>query len=191
MEYDSRVNERQTQTTEEKIDTSNAFDALDASSIIIESNGTESQKQDTSSRSGNDADIRPIYDEEPMVEILEFKTTANEQSNSMLVPKVVSVSKQDSTITTRRVEITIPPSHSNAEDNSHKVVRLGINPMIQPEPEDLPKDNPKLEIAVLRRLMNEKKCMDVKGVKKDSRSTQLKAKEDTGGQYICCRYHED
>ncbi|GKD81808.1 hypothetical protein Tco_1348647 [Tanacetum coccineum] len=33
---------------------------------------------------------------------------------------------------------------------SHKVVRLGINPMIQPEPEDLPKDNPKLEIAVLR-----------------------------------------
>ncbi|GJU06218.1 hypothetical protein Tco_1122648, partial [Tanacetum coccineum] len=32
----------------------------------------------------------------------------------------------------------------------NKVVRLGINPMIQPEPEDLPKDNPKLEIAVLR-----------------------------------------
>ncbi|GJZ39795.1 retrovirus-related pol polyprotein from transposon TNT 1-94 [Tanacetum coccineum] len=31
----------------------------------------------------------------------------------------------------------------------HKVVRLGINPMIQPEPEDLPKDNPKLEIEVL------------------------------------------
>ncbi|GJZ87230.1 hypothetical protein Tco_0658840, partial [Tanacetum coccineum] len=28
------------------------------------------------------------------------------------------------------------------------VVRLGINPMIQPEPEDLPKDNSKLEIAV-------------------------------------------
>ncbi|GJR23851.1 hypothetical protein Tco_0972378 [Tanacetum coccineum] len=35
-------------------------------------------------------------------------------------------------------------------ENCHKVVRLGINPMIQPEPEDLPKDNPKLEIAVLR-----------------------------------------
>ncbi|GJS62287.1 hypothetical protein Tco_0657071 [Tanacetum coccineum] len=46
-------------------------------------------------------------------------------------------------------ELLIPPSYSNAEDNSHKVVRLGINPMIQPEPEDLPKDNPKLEIAVL------------------------------------------
>ncbi|GJY00835.1 hypothetical protein Tco_0358987 [Tanacetum coccineum] len=29
-------------------------------------------------------------------------------------------------------------------------LRLGINPMIQPELEDLPKDNPKLEIVVLR-----------------------------------------
>ncbi|GJV01191.1 gag-pol polyprotein [Tanacetum coccineum] len=38
-------------------------------SVIIESNGTESQKQDTSSRSRNDADIRPIYDEEPMAEV--------------------------------------------------------------------------------------------------------------------------
>ncbi|GKE94660.1 hypothetical protein Tco_1579515, partial [Tanacetum coccineum] len=47
----------------------NALDALDASLVIIESNGTESQKQDTSSRSGNDADIRPIYDEEPMDEV--------------------------------------------------------------------------------------------------------------------------
>ncbi|GJV44859.1 hypothetical protein Tco_1429395 [Tanacetum coccineum] len=63
--------------------------------------------------------------------------------------KSCSLSSQDSYITTR-VGITIPPSYSNAEDNSHKVVRLGINPMIQPEPEDLPKDNPKLEIAVLR-----------------------------------------
>ncbi|GJS70692.1 hypothetical protein Tco_0703533 [Tanacetum coccineum] len=43
MEYDSMVNERQTQTTEEKVDSSKA---LDASSIIIESNGTESQKQE-------------------------------------------------------------------------------------------------------------------------------------------------
>ncbi|GJR47573.1 hypothetical protein Tco_1315676 [Tanacetum coccineum] len=31
-------------------------------------------------------------------------------------------------------------TYSNAEDN-----RLGINPMILPEPEDLPKANPKLE----------------------------------------------
>ncbi|GJX12467.1 hypothetical protein Tco_0204225 [Tanacetum coccineum] len=53
--------------TEEKVDSSKA---LDASLVIIESNGIESQEQDTSSRSGNDAhvddaDIRPIDNEEP------------------------------------------------------------------------------------------------------------------------------
>ncbi|GKD57054.1 hypothetical protein Tco_1290441, partial [Tanacetum coccineum] len=66
-EYDNRVNERQMQTTEEKVNTGKA---LDASLVNTESSGTESGKQDTSSRSGNDAnaddaDIRPIYDEEP------------------------------------------------------------------------------------------------------------------------------
>ncbi|GJS75353.1 putative nucleotidyltransferase, ribonuclease H [Tanacetum coccineum] len=55
----------------EKVDTSKE---LDDSSVIIKSNGTESQEQDTSSRSGNDAhvddvDIRPIYDEEPKAEV--------------------------------------------------------------------------------------------------------------------------
>ncbi|GJS37904.1 hypothetical protein Tco_0536286 [Tanacetum coccineum] len=45
-----------------------------------------------------------------------------------------------------------PVQHSRTKHihTRNKVVRLGINPMIQPEPEDLPKDNPKLEIAVLR-----------------------------------------
>ncbi|GJT92047.1 hypothetical protein Tco_1080892 [Tanacetum coccineum] len=69
-EYDSRVNERRIQTTEEKVNTSKA---LDASLVDTKSSGTESGEQDTSSRSGNDAhaddaDIRPIYDEEPMAE---------------------------------------------------------------------------------------------------------------------------
>ncbi|GJW49233.1 hypothetical protein Tco_0090584 [Tanacetum coccineum] len=48
--------------------------ALDVSLVVTESSETESEKQDTSSRSGNDADadnadIRPIYDEEPMAEV--------------------------------------------------------------------------------------------------------------------------
>ncbi|GKG35771.1 hypothetical protein Tco_0440925, partial [Tanacetum coccineum] len=55
----------------EKVDTSKE---LDASSVIIKSNAIKSQEQDTISRSGNDAhvddaDIRPIYDEEPKVEV--------------------------------------------------------------------------------------------------------------------------
>nr|GFC66127.1 hypothetical protein [Tanacetum cinerariifolium] len=74
-EYDSWVNERKTRTIEEKVDTSKA---LDASSIDTECSRTESKEQDTSSRSGNDAhdddaDIRPIYDEELMAEV---QTTA-------------------------------------------------------------------------------------------------------------------
>ncbi|GKF76264.1 hypothetical protein Tco_0225708, partial [Tanacetum coccineum] len=40
----------------------------------------------------------------------------NEPSSSKLVPKSCSSSSQDSYITIR-VGITIPPSHSNAEDN--------------------------------------------------------------------------
>ncbi|GJU03102.1 hypothetical protein Tco_1113440 [Tanacetum coccineum] len=48
------------------------------------------------------------------------------------------------------------------QKDCHKVVRLGINPMIQPEPEDLPKDNPKLEIAVLsmRMLVKDTRSQD-------------------------------
>ncbi|GJY72276.1 putative reverse transcriptase domain-containing protein [Tanacetum coccineum] len=63
------------QTAEDKVDTGKA---VDASLVNTESIGTESKEQDTSSRSGNDAhaddaDIRPIYDEEPMAEV---QTTA-------------------------------------------------------------------------------------------------------------------
>nr|GEV86673.1 retrovirus-related Pol polyprotein from transposon TNT 1-94 [Tanacetum cinerariifolium] len=76
-EYDSWVNERQMQTTEEKVDTSKA---LDASLVDTESSRTESKEQDTSSISGNnahadDANIKPIYDEEPMAEEKGFAIT--------------------------------------------------------------------------------------------------------------------
>ncbi|GKA30274.1 hypothetical protein Tco_0716579 [Tanacetum coccineum] len=75
QEYNSWVNERQMQTTKDKVDSSKA---LDASLVDIESSGTTLKEQDTSSRSGNDAhaddaNIRPIYDEEPMAEV---QTTA-------------------------------------------------------------------------------------------------------------------
>ncbi|GJS09713.1 retrovirus-related pol polyprotein from transposon TNT 1-94 [Tanacetum coccineum] len=78
-----------------------------------------------------------------------------------------------------------PVQHSRTKHihTRHKVVRLGINPMIQPEPEDLPKDNSKLEIAVLR---IKKKCMD-KGSKERSPPHNLRQKP---GQYICCQNHK-
>ncbi|GKA93464.1 hypothetical protein Tco_0815450 [Tanacetum coccineum] len=73
--YNSCENERQMQTTEDKVDSSKA---LDASLVDTESSGTSLKEQDTSSRSGNDAhaddaDIRPICDEKPMAEV---QTTA-------------------------------------------------------------------------------------------------------------------
>nr|GEY66974.1 actin-binding, cofilin/tropomyosin type [Tanacetum cinerariifolium] len=79
-EYDSWVNERQMQITEEKVDTSKA---LYASLVDTKSSGIESKKHDTSSRSGNDAhdddaDIRPIYYEEPMAESQFLKEKSNE-----------------------------------------------------------------------------------------------------------------
>ncbi|GKA34845.1 hypothetical protein Tco_0721274 [Tanacetum coccineum] len=63
------------QTIGEKV---NTCKALDASLVNTANSGTESVKQDTSNRSRNDAhaddaDIRPIYDEEPMAEV---QTTA-------------------------------------------------------------------------------------------------------------------
>ncbi|GKF86458.1 hypothetical protein Tco_0254285, partial [Tanacetum coccineum] len=70
-QYEIRVNKRQMQTQESKIDTGKA---LDANLVDTESIRTDSIVQDDSSRSGNDtdadgADIRPIYDEEPMAEV--------------------------------------------------------------------------------------------------------------------------
>ncbi|GJU79411.1 hypothetical protein Tco_1281776 [Tanacetum coccineum] len=70
-QYKRRVNKRQMQTQESKIDTGKA---LDADLVDTESIRTDSTVQDDSSRSGNDtdaddADIRPIYDEEPMAEV--------------------------------------------------------------------------------------------------------------------------
>ncbi|GJV40865.1 hypothetical protein Tco_1419305 [Tanacetum coccineum] len=126
-EYDTRVNERQMQKTEDKVDSSKA---LDASLVDTESSGTALKEQDTSSRSGNDAhandaDIRPIYDEEPMAEVqttaginvfdigqqhteqpefnndesseLGFLVTINERSSSKLVPKVVPQAEKTAT----------------------------------------------------------------------------------------------
>ncbi|GJX44309.1 hypothetical protein Tco_0260985 [Tanacetum coccineum] len=67
-QYDRRMNKRQMQTQESKIDTGKV---VDADLVVIESSETESEVQDDNSRSENDtyaddADIRPIYDEEPM-----------------------------------------------------------------------------------------------------------------------------
>ncbi|GJR13805.1 hypothetical protein Tco_0796457 [Tanacetum coccineum] len=76
--YNRRVNKRQMQTQESKIDTGKV---IDADLVVIDSSRTESEVQDDNNRLGNDtdandADIRPIYDEEPMAE-LQLTTECN------------------------------------------------------------------------------------------------------------------
>ncbi|GJV15086.1 hypothetical protein Tco_1360409 [Tanacetum coccineum] len=70
-QYERRANKGHMQTQESKIDTGKA---VKNGLVVMESNGPESKVQDDSIRSGNDtdaddADIRPIYDEEPMDEV--------------------------------------------------------------------------------------------------------------------------
>ncbi|GJX83774.1 hypothetical protein Tco_0333255 [Tanacetum coccineum] len=95
-EYDIRVNERQIQTTEGKVDTGKAVDAslVNKESIVI-----ESKEQDTSRRSGNDAhaddaDIRPIYDEEQeWLETTELSNQSLESENIRLKKTVAQFQK--------------------------------------------------------------------------------------------------
>ncbi|GJX35792.1 hypothetical protein Tco_0247349 [Tanacetum coccineum] len=70
-QYDRRVNKRHMLTQESKIDTGKV---VDDGLVVTESSVTESKVQDDSSMLGNDidvddADIRPIYDEELMAEV--------------------------------------------------------------------------------------------------------------------------
>ncbi|GJR96605.1 hypothetical protein Tco_0268779 [Tanacetum coccineum] len=70
-QYERRVNKRQMQMHEGKVDSSKA---LDASLVVIECSGIKSDKHDTSRSLGNyithvvDADIRPVNDQVSFVE---------------------------------------------------------------------------------------------------------------------------
>nr|GEW80588.1 hypothetical protein [Tanacetum cinerariifolium] len=108
-EYDSWMNERHMQTTEEKIDMSKA---LDASSVDTKSSRTESKEQDTISRSGNDAhdddaDIGPIYDEEPMATIPEHSYQSLESRNSCLKKNVTQFQKDFSRLEAHCVNLEL------------------------------------------------------------------------------------
>nr|GEU80684.1 reverse transcriptase domain-containing protein [Tanacetum cinerariifolium] len=105
----SRVYLNDEYTTEEKVDTSKA---LDASLADTESSRTESKEQDTSSRSGNDAhddvaDIRPIYDEEPMAETPEHSYQTLESENICLKKTVTQFQKDFSRMETHCVNLEL------------------------------------------------------------------------------------
>ncbi|GJS67848.1 hypothetical protein Tco_0682413 [Tanacetum coccineum] len=75
-QYDRRVNKTQMKKQDSKLGK-----ALDADLVVTESSEIESRKRDTSSKSENDADadnadIKPVYDEEPMAEEKVFTIAA-------------------------------------------------------------------------------------------------------------------
>ncbi|GJZ75551.1 hypothetical protein Tco_0640016 [Tanacetum coccineum] len=85
-QYDRRVNKRQMQTQESKVDMSKA---LDVGFVVTKRSGIETKKHDTSSKSGNDthvedADSELVNDKEPMAEVhfpAEHNVLANEQQH--------------------------------------------------------------------------------------------------------------
>ncbi|GJV88208.1 hypothetical protein Tco_1532146 [Tanacetum coccineum] len=106
---------------------------------------------------------------------------SNEPSSSKLVLKVVPLAVKTAT---SRQELELLFHHHIA-----MLRTTGINPMIQPEPEDLPKDNPKLEIAVLRFLSSEGK-----GVKQNKGTNAMntavnKEINDDGSKLVLAEDH--
>nr|GEX63728.1 hypothetical protein [Tanacetum cinerariifolium] len=101
--YDRRVNKILMLTQESKVDSSKA---LDDSLVVAESSRTESDKQDTSSSSGNDtthvvdADIRLVNDQEPFAEsVVAEKDDILETSvevDSKLIKKMASADNTSS-----------------------------------------------------------------------------------------------
>ncbi|GJR58900.1 hypothetical protein Tco_1501062 [Tanacetum coccineum] len=94
---------------------------------------------------------------------------SNKPSSSKLVPKVVPLAVKTAT---SRQELELLFHHHIATLRT-----TGINPMIQPEPEDLPKDNPKLEIAVLSMsmLVKNKRSQDGKDDKDNDKGSKSRS----------------
>nr|GFC37980.1 hypothetical protein [Tanacetum cinerariifolium] len=139
--------------TEEKVDTCKA---LDASLVDTESSEIESKVQDTSSKSGNDAhaddvDIRPIYDEEPMAEVLQslrnqsvgqptaFKSERPRISKPRFASQVDVNNDLSNPVTTHylpkeREVASAKPHHviasSNSRNNSKNMPRFSSNDMV-------------------------------------------------------------
>ncbi|GKE20833.1 hypothetical protein Tco_1432345 [Tanacetum coccineum] len=92
------------QKQESKVDLGKA---LDAGLVVTKCSGTKLEVQDTSSRSGDDADadnadIKPIYDEEPMAELNKenehFKQTYKDLYDSIKKTRVQTKDHNDSLI---------------------------------------------------------------------------------------------
>ncbi|GJX75528.1 hypothetical protein Tco_0314123 [Tanacetum coccineum] len=91
---------------------------LDAGLVVTKTSGTESKMQDESSRSGNDtdaddADIRPVYNEEPMAEFLKEKSNEAKVKHDIDVTEIINIELEYSV-----AKLLIENEHLNKE-NEH------------------------------------------------------------------------
>nr|GEY36505.1 hypothetical protein [Tanacetum cinerariifolium] len=149
-QFERRVNKRHMQTQESKNDTGKA---VDNGLVVMESNRTESEVQDDNSSSGNDtyaddADIRPIYDEELMAEVqltVEYNILAIGQHHTEQ-PEIINEDRVDQYPKTCQVKVTqhylpkntesafVKPDHmiasSSSRNSSKNMLRFSSNDMV-------------------------------------------------------------
>ncbi|GJS89229.1 hypothetical protein Tco_0771865 [Tanacetum coccineum] len=148
-QYDRRMKERQMQSRESKIVLSKA---LDASLVVTECSGTNSDKHITSISSGTyithvvDANIRPVNDQVPSIEVhltAPHNVLANEQHHTdqsepsydiYLLEKVDSNTTPDSTnMCHRGGEIDQDAEHDQVKSPLLKAEFLKMNDMVEKE----------------------------------------------------------
>ncbi|GJV64399.1 hypothetical protein Tco_1475227 [Tanacetum coccineum] len=108
------------QTQDSKVDMGKA---LDADLVVIESNGTESEVQDDSSRLENDTDaddayIIPIYDEKPLVEVqltAEYNIFATGKQHTEQ-PEIINESRVDQY--TKNYQVKSPLLNSSPDNKT-------------------------------------------------------------------------
>ncbi|GJT49729.1 hypothetical protein Tco_0975886 [Tanacetum coccineum] len=118
--------------------------ALDDGSVVTKSSGTKSDKRDTSSRSGNDADtedavIRPVNDQEPFAEVqltAQHNVFTNEQQHFVQSEPIYDthlLEKIDSNTTPDSTNM----SHRGGEIDQNAEKCQVSYPLLDPSPDNM------------------------------------------------------
>ncbi|GJT68618.1 hypothetical protein Tco_1020098 [Tanacetum coccineum] len=110
--------------------------------FVMESNGTESDKSDVNDTDADDADIRPIYDKEPMAEVGLTSILTKSKFKSLMLDS--SPDNQTTEYSKQSLESENTLLKKNVAQFQKDFSRMEAHckvsvPTIQPEPEELPK----------------------------------------------------
>ncbi|GJZ15372.1 hypothetical protein Tco_0551049 [Tanacetum coccineum] len=118
---DSATKDVHMQTQVRKIDTGKV---VDNGLVVMKSNGMELEVQDESSRTGNDtdvddADIRPIYDEEPMAETTDYSKQSLKSENILLKKTVAQFQKDFSRMEAHCIALELKYQNQALKSGQH------------------------------------------------------------------------